>query len=147
MAIIRWRHFPELTTMQREMNRLFDSFFRGEAEEDYRGSWRPEVDIKETPSEVIITAELPGINKSDVKVTLQDNMLQISGEKRQEEQQKDETYHRIERVYGSFCRTFTLPALVDSNKIQAIFKDGVLRITIPKTEQAKPREIEIKAEK
>ncbi len=144
MAIMRWRPFPELTTMQREMNRLFESFFRGEAEEDYRSSWRPEVDIKETSNEVIITAELPGLTKSDVKVTIQDNMLQISGEKRQEEQQKDETYHRIERVYGTFCRTFTLPAVVDANKIQAIFKDGILRITLPKSEQAKPREIEIK---
>jgi len=147
MAVIRWRPFSELNTLQREMNRVFDSFLRGTEEEgEFGGTWRPDVDIKETPDAIILQAELPGMKKEDIKLTVHDNTLEISGEKKQEEQKKDENYHRIERVYGKFYRSFTLPSMIDAAKINAVFKDGVLHITLPKVEQAKPKEIEIKTE-
>ncbi len=147
MNIVRWRPFPEMSSMQREINRLFDGFMGNiENQEEMHGSWRPDVDIKETADAVVIMAELPGMQKQDIKLTIRDNMLQISGEKKQVSESKDETYHRIERATGSFCRTFTLPSLVESGKVSATFKDGVLQVHLPKAEQAKPKEISIKTE-
>lgn len=147
MAVVRWRPLHDLTSMQREMNRLFDSFFsEGEKEPEFLGNWSPSVDVKETADAINIIADLPGLKKDDIKITLRDNTLQISGEKKKEEEEKDATYHRVERVYGAFSRTFTLPAMVDSSKINAVFKDGELRLTLPKVEEAKPKEISIKAE-
>lgn len=147
MTVVRWRPFPEITSVQREMNRLFDSFMQGpEDNEEYRGTWKPDVDIRETPDAVVIMAELPGMQKEDIKVTIRDNMMQLSGEKKQVSEHKDETYHRVERSYGSFCRTFSLPSLVEAEKITATFKDGVLHVRLPKAEQAKPKEISIKTE-
>jgi len=145
MAVIHWRPFPELNSMQREINRLFDSFAGSEPPEDYRGTWAPNIDIKETPDAVILIAELPGMSKEDIKLTVQDNIVQISGEKKQTEPDKNETYHRVERVHGPFCRTFTLPSVLNTSKIQAIFKDGILRVEVAKAEQIKPRQIEIKS--
>ncbi len=147
MAVIRWRPMHDLGSVQREMNRLFDSFFsESDKEQEFIGNWSPSVDVKETADSINITADLPGLKKDDIKITLRDNTLQISGEKKQEEEGKDATYHRVERVYGAFSRTFTLPALVDSSKINAVFKDGELRLSLPKVEEAKPKEISIKAE-
>ncbi len=146
MDIVRWRPFSEISSMQREMNRLFDNFISSEDREEYRGVWRPNVDIKETSDTVVILAELPGMQKEDIKLTIRDNLLQISGDKKQVSEQKGETWHRVERSSGSFCRSFTLPSLVDSGKINATFKDGILQITLPKAEQAKPKEIAIKTE-
>ncbi len=145
MAIIRWRPFGEMMNLQREMNRMFDAFMRTpEEEESFKGTWSPEVDIRETPEAIIIQAELPGMKKDEIKLSIRDNTLQMSGEKKMEEEKKGETFHRVERVYGSFCRTFTLPSMVDAAKIQAVFKDGVLHLTLPKTEESKPKEIPIK---
>ena len=147
MAIIRWRPFSEMTNLQREMNRMFDTFMRTPEEEDsFKGTWSPEVDIKESSDAIIIQAELPGMKKEEIKLSIRDNTLQMSGEKKMEEERKDETYHRVERAYGSFLRTFTLPSMVDASKIHAVFKDGVLHLTLPKTEESKSREISIKAE-
>lgn len=147
MAVVRWRPFHELNTLQREMNRIFDTFMRGtEEDEEFSGTWRPDVDIKETADAIIMQAELPGMKKEDIKLTVRDNTLEISGEKKQEETKEGENYHRVERVYGKFYRSFTLPSMVDASKINAVFKDGVLHVTLPKVEQAKPKEIEIKAE-
>jgi len=136
-----------MMNLQREMNRMFDSFMRTpEEEESFKGTWSPEVDIKETPEAVIIQAELPGMKKDDIKLSIRDNTLQMSGEKRMEEEKGGDNYHRTERVYGSFLRTFTLPSMVDAGKIQAVYKDGVLHLTLPKTEASKPEEITIRAE-
>lgn len=147
MTVVRWRPFPEVSSVQREMNRLFDSFLQGrEDNEEYRGAWKPDVDIRETPEAVVIMAELPGMQKQDIKVSIRDNILQLSGEKKQVSEQKDESYHRVERSFGAFCRTFSLPSLVEADKITATFKDGVLHVRLPKAEQAKPKEISIKAE-
>lgn len=144
MSIVRWRPLHDLTRMQRDMNRLFDSFFN-DIEDQLPVAWSPRVDIKENADEFVLVAELPGLKKDDVKITLRENTLTISGEKKREEEKKDTSYHRIERFHGAFSRSFTLPAAVDSGKIQAVFKDGELKLSLPKIEEAKPKEIEIKA--
>lgn len=144
MAVVRWKPLQDITRMQRDMNSLFDSFFN-ESDYDYPASWSPRVDIKETKDDYQLVAELPGMNKGDVKITMRENTLQISGEKKAQEEDKSTNYHRIERHYGAFSRSFTLPSAVNASKINAVFKDGELKLTLPKVEEAKPKEIEIKA--
>jgi HSP20 family protein len=150
MTLVRWNPIRDLATdlidLQREINRMFDRFFRGFEEEEERAisTWRPVVDISETDDEYIVRAEIPGVSKDDIKVTIRDNMLTISGEKKQEKETKNENFHRVERVYGSFTRTFTLPGAVKVDKVEATFKDGVLTIKLPKVEEAKSKEIEVK---
>lgn len=152
MSLIRWNPTRELTTfptdlfnIQREINRMFDSFFRGWRDEDTTVStWSPAVDIAEQNDAYVVKVELPGVSKDDVKVTLENNVLTIRGEKKLEKEIKKEDYHRIERCYGSFNRSFTLPSTVKSEKIDATYKDGVLTITLPKAEEAKPKQIEVK---
>lgn len=148
MAITRWRPFRDLVSIQDEMNRLFDDFFgcpitRREWTEE---AWSPSVDVSETKDNVIINAEIPGMNKEDVKVSVQDNVLTLSGERRQEKEEKNANYHRIERSDGSFSRSFTLPTPVQPDKVKATYKDGILKITLPKTEEVKPKEIPISVE-
>lgn len=111
-----------------------------------RTDWAPAVDIKETAESFQIDAELPGLNKDDVKVTVQDGVLSIQGERKKEDETSDDKHHRIERVYGNFIRRFTLPDNVDENSIRASFKNGVLHLTLDKTEPAKPRAIEVDVE-
>ncbi|MCS7229148.1 MAG: Hsp20/alpha crystallin family protein [Candidatus Kryptonium sp.] len=150
MALMKWSPIRDLATeifdLQREINKMFDRFFRGfEEEEEIRVmKWSPRVDISETDDEYIVRAEIPGVNKDDIKITIKENMLTISGEKKQEKETKNENFHRIERVYGSFSRSFTLPSAVKVDKVEAKFKDGVLTIKLPKVEEAKAKEIEIK---
>jgi len=109
--------------------------------------WQPVVDIEEQPDKYTVRAELPGMKLEDIKITLKDYQLAIRGEKRREEEKKDSTYHRVERVYGQFERAFTLSHAVQSDKIEAIYRDGVLEVSIPKADEAKPREIQIKTAK
>lgn len=154
MSIIRWNPTREMTTMpsplwsmQREINRLFDNFFEGGSQDD--GSfglsmWTPAVDIAEHDNEYLVKVELPGIAKDDVKITLESNVLTIRGEKKQEKNGKKGNYHRVERSYGSFQRSFTLPTSVRSDSIDAAYADGILTITLPKAEEAKPKQIEVK---
>lgn len=126
----------------READRLFSDFInRG----IFRLSdeWAPGVDVVETKDEVVVRAEVPGMTKEDISVTLQDNVLTLRGEKKQEQAQNDATYHRVERMYGSFVRSFTLPTLVLADKVRAHYKNGVLEITLPKAEEVKPKEISI----
>jgi HSP20 family protein len=148
MAIVRWRPFRDMVSIQDEMNKLFDDFLgrplmRTEWSE---GVWNPSVDISETKDNVLIKAEMPGLNKEDVKISMQDNMLTLTGEKKQEKEEKETNYHRIERSYGAFSRSFSLPTSVKSDKIRATYKDGILSITLPKTEEVKPKEIPISIE-
>jgi HSP20 family protein len=143
----RWSPFKDLVNMQREMSRLFDSLFADfETDGNYLTSWSPRVDVLENNDAYLIKAELPGVNKNDVKIILRENVLTIKGEKKQEKEEKDHNFHRIERSYGSFERSFTLPSGVKNDKIDASYKDGVLTITLPKVEEAKPKEIEVKVE-
>ncbi len=148
MAITRWRPFRDLVNIQEEMNRLFDDFFgRSVSRPEWpEGAWTPSVDVAETKDDVVIKAEIPGMKKEDVKISIQDNVLTLKGEKKQEKEEKDANFHRIERSYGAFCRSFTLPTSVKTDKIKATYKDGVLNITLPKTEEVKPKEIPISIE-
>lgn len=154
MAIARWKPdyelsswspFRDLVNVQREIGRVFDGLFpEYENENAYVTNWAPRVDVSENKDAYMIKAELPGVDKSDVKITLHDNVLTVKGEKKQEKEEKDVNLHRVERSFGLFQRSFSLPQTVKSDKIDASFKDGVLVITLPKAEEAKPREIEVK---
>ena len=150
MSLIRWnpsRESSNLWSMQREINRLFDHFFEGGTQDDRTlglSMWTPAVDIAEHDSEYLVNIELPGVNKDDVKITLESNILTIRGEKKQEKDEKNDNYRRVERSYGSFQRSFTLPVMVKSDKIDASYKDGILSIVLPKAEEAKPKQIEVK---
>ncbi len=148
MALIRWEPFGRqispwegFEALRRRMDRLFDDFTR--RDEEAGSSWLPSVDLSENSDSFLIKADVPGMDKKDIKITMQDNVLNISGEKKQEKEEKDRNYHLIERSYGQFSRSFTLPTKVDSDKIKAEFKNGVLEIVIPKAPEAKAREIEI----
>jgi HSP20 family protein len=121
--------------------RLVDTFFRP-AEEAADRSWTPRVNIQETQESYRLEAELPGLTKEDVQITLENNVLRLAGERKLDEETKS-SYQRIERVYGSFSRSFALPMQVDTEKVEASFQNGILTITVPKAEQAKPRTISI----
>jgi len=146
MALIRWDPFREIASLQERMNRLFsDVRLRtpsGE-EEITQGAWIPAVDIYETNEAIVLQAELPGIPKEDIFIEVKDNTLTLKGEKKFEREVREENYHRVERSYGSFQRAFTLPGTVQQDKVRAKFKDGILEITLPKVEQAKPKQIRV----
>ena len=148
MAIKRWRPFRDLVSIQDEMNKLFDDFFGRfpMRMEGMERMWAPNVNISETKDDIIAIAEIPGMTKDDIKVTLNENTLTLSGEKKREKkekEEKEENYHRIERSYGSFTRSFDLPAKIQFSKVEANYKDGVLQITLPKSEEVKPKEIPV----
>jgi HSP20 family protein len=111
-----------------------------------REEWLPSVDIAETKDDLIVKAEVPGMTKEDISISLSDNVLTLRGEKKKEKEEKGKTFYRTERCYGSFVRSFTLPAPVLANKVKAVYKDGVLEITLPKSEQVKAKEIPIVVE-
>lgn len=145
--ITRWNPVSEFDDLINRYDRLL-GLTRGNGEREgkdlfSRSDWAPAVDIKETPEAFNIEAELPGMSKDDVKVTVQDGVLSIQGERKHEEETNDSKHHRIERVYGSFLRRFTLPENVDENSIRASFKDGVLSLTLTKAEPAEPKAIEV----
>ena len=146
MALIRWAPRRDLMGIQGEMNRLFDDFFGlpRKVEDEGRTNWTPRVNIEEVEDRFEITAELPGMKRDDVKIEVKDHVLTLTGEKKVENEKKDRNVYLYERGYGRFCRTFTLPVNVDADKIGAEFNDGLLRIDVPKTEEAKPKEIEVK---
>lgn len=126
------------------MDRLFDEFFRTGMEVTDRVDLTPLVDVEENDDEFVISAELPGMKRDDIKITFDNNMLNISGEKKAEKEMKEENFHRMERSYGKFSRTIPIPSGVKLDKIDAVYEDGVLTVHIPKTEEAKPKQIEIK---
>ena len=133
----------ELATVQDEVNRLFEGFFSRGLRGDARDSFVPAVDVEETPEEFVVHADLPGLSQKDVKVTLTGDMLTIRGERKQESTHRNGGYHRIERVQGSFERSFALGTPVRNDKVKAQFKDGVLEVRVPKAEEARSREIEV----
>jgi HSP20 family protein len=145
MAIVRFDPFREMAALQERVNRAFgDLSRRFDDDLTVRGSWTPSVDIYETDSHtLVLKAELPDVNREDINLRVENNTLTISGQKKVEKDVKDEQYHRVERVYGQFSRTFTLPPSVDSGKIGAEFKNGVLTVTLPLREEAKPRQIQV----
>jgi HSP20 family protein len=145
MALVPWDPFKNILSLQERMNRLFDEAVnRGQAGDALTGpTWSPAVDIYETEEDIVIDAELPGMDKDDVDIQVRDNTLILKGERKVEKTVKDEGYHRMERMYGSFARTFTLPSTVDQERITATYDKGVLHIRMPKTEKTKPQQIKI----
>ncbi len=148
MAVLKWDPFRELEEMSDRLNRVFNrpALTRaGNGRETMTAAdWSPVVDVLETEKEYVIKAELPEVKKDDVKITVQDGVLTIQGERKHESEEKGKRFHRIERSYGSFVRSFSVPDFVDEEKVAAEFKDGVLSLHLPKTEKAKPRAIEVK---
>ncbi len=144
-GIKRWEPFGELFSLRDDIDRLFDEYFGKSPEKADGALWYPALDISETEDGYQIEMDVPGIPKDDIKLSLRDNQLTISGERKSEkkEESKDKTYHRIERYYGKFQRTIALPNEVDANKIKAEYKDGVLKISLPRAEKSKPKEIKI----
>jgi HSP20 family protein len=138
--------FRELVTLQDRMNRLFDQNLPKAKFEDeglFGGAWAPAVDIYETDQAIVLKADLPDINAKDVDIRVEDNMLYLKGERKMEQETKEENYHRVERSYGSFSRSFVLPRTVSSEKISADYQNGVLKITMPKREESKPKQIRV----
>lgn len=145
MAIIRWDPFRDLVTLRERMNRLFEDAFtsRGEEKDLVASSWSPSVDIYETENEIVLTAEVPGVDEKNIEIKLEDNTLSLKGERNFEKETKEENYHRIERAYGSFYRSFTLPRNIDQDNIKAENENGILRITMPKKPELKPKKVKI----
>jgi HSP20 family protein len=146
MAIVRWEPFRDLLSLQERMNRMFNEQYRGASADDewaLGGSWAPAVDIYEQGQDIVLKAELPGVDPKDVDIRLENNVLTLRGQRKFENEVKRESYHRVERSYGSFSRSFTLPSVVDQANIKAEVKDGILKLVLPKREEAKPKQIEI----
>jgi HSP20 family protein len=153
MNLIRWDPFRELEDMSDKLNRVFaglgrPALTRTNGPEGREAltvpDWTPVVDITETDDEYLIKAELPEVKRDDVKVAVENGVLTLRGERKKEKEEKGKKFHRIERYYGSFLRTFTVPDNVDETKVMAEFKDGLLNVRLPKTEKAKPKAIEVK---
>jgi len=145
MAIIRWDPFRDLVTLRERMNRLFEDAFtsRGEEKDLVASSWSPSVDIYETENEIVLTAEIPGVDEKNIEIKLEDNTLSLKGDRNFEKETKEENYHRIERAYGSFYRSFTLPQNIDQDNIKAESENGILKITMPKKPELKPKKVKI----
>jgi len=143
MSLVRWRPFEDLVSVQDELSRVFDdAVLRSPRFRTVRG-WYPVVDLMENEEEFRLVAELPGLGREDVKISLTDSVLTLRGEKKTEKQQANQNWHHVERTYGTFERSFQLTAPVDNAKIGAKFKDGVLTVVLPKSEESRPRDIQI----
>jgi HSP20 family protein len=144
MGIVRYNPIRELHTMQEQMNRLLDLAWSKEGSEDLReGVWQPPVDIYEDGEAVVIKAELPDIDQKDIEVKIESNTLILRGERKHDATVKKENYHRIERYYGTFQRTFALPATIEQEKVKASCDRGVLTIRLPKKDETKPKQIKV----
>jgi HSP20 family protein len=146
MALVRWDPTRELDSLQSEFNRLFDSFVGNGRSEVRARRWVPAVDLVETDESLVLRADLPGLDKDDVTIEVKDDVLTLSGERRGEHEEKAEGYYRVERAFGRFSRSLTLPQGVEPDSIDAEFTDGVLEIRIPKPEERKPHRVAIGAE-
>jgi HSP20 family protein len=146
MAIVRWEPLRDLASIQNEMNRLFGNVFDTPAPGGNGNTlrrWMPAMDLVETEDQFVLRADLPGLSDGDVNIEVEDNVLTVSGERKSEHETSKEGYHRVERAFGSFSRSLTLPEGVDADAVTASFDRGVLEIRIPKPEQRKPRKISI----
>jgi HSP20 family protein len=145
MAVVKWDPFRDLISIQDRMNRLFEqTLSRSRGEEGVSATtWTPAVDIYETADTIVMKAELPGVVREDIQIQINENTLTLQGERRFAKDVQEENYLRLERAYGGFHRSFTLPATVQQDKIRALFKDGVLELVLPKAEDSKPKRISI----
>lgn len=144
MTMSRWDPFRELSSIQNELNRLFGRTFSSEADER-AAAWVPAIDVAETQERFVITAELPGVEPSDVDISVENSILILRGERKFYRETNEDDFHRIERRFGTFVRSITLPSTADPERVNASFDAGVLTIEVPKREEAKPRKIQIKA--
>ena len=148
MAIARWNPYRDMMTVRDEMNRVFNEFFGHGGQDEgtwYAGAWSPPVDIYETDEALIMKAELPGFSKDDISIELKENTLIMRGERRRQDEVKEGNYHRMERVYGAFQRSFLLPTTVEQDKVKASYKDGILELHLPKVPAAQPKRIAVSA--
>lgn len=145
MSIVRYDPFRDLRTLQEEVNRLFSNNLTPSYGDEGigRGAWNPNVDIYENKDQIVLEAELPGMNREDFDLTIENNVITLRGERRFEKKDDADNYHRVERAYGSFTRSFTLPQAVSGDGAAAEYRNGVLRITLPKREETKARRIEV----
>ncbi len=148
MSIVRWEPFRDLMALQHRMNRLFEDrlgSFRG-GEESLTGTMLPPVDIYETEQELVLEADLPGLDQNDLDIRVENNTLTVRGERKQSREVKEENYHRVERSYGAFARTFSLPNTVDPEKITASYHNGTLQVKMAKREESKPKQIRVQVQ-
>src|ERR1700757_4868600 len=145
MAVLtRWDPFREFSTLQDRMNRLFhDSLGDGREEALTTTAFAPAVDVYEDEHNVTLKIEVPGIDEKDIEVRIENNVLTVHGERKFEKEEKEENYRRVERQYGSFTRTFTLPTTVDAEKVSADYDKGILKVSLPKKAEAKPKQIKV----
>ena len=143
MALVRWEPTREVDTLQNEVNRVFDAFFGGGGEATRARRWVPAMDLVETEDQLILKADLPGMTTNDVNIEIKDGVLTVSGERRAEHQENSEGFYRVERAFGQFSRSMSLPDGIDAEKIAAEFQNGVLEIRIPKPEERKPHRVAI----
>ena len=142
-TLTRWEPFRGYPTLQDRFSRLFEDSFLANDKESALTAWAPAVDIQETENELVVTADLPGIDEKDLDVRVENNTLTIRGERKQEKKVTEGEYLRVERAYGSFTRSFSLPNTVDTGAIKAEYHDGVLTVRMPKREEAKPKQVKI----
>ena len=145
MTLVRWRPMRDMSSIERDLNWACNDFFGlSAASSDLcQRDWAPAMDIFEKDDEINLKAELPGLSKEDISISIENNTLMLSGEKKKENEVSENNYHRVERSYGRFQRRFSLPSTVDPGKVNANFKDGILSISLAKKEEAKPKTIEI----
>jgi len=145
MTLVRWNPMRDMMTMQEQMSRLMNEAYGRRSDEMDYGAWLPPVDLKEEETRYVVDVELPGLKKEDIEVHLENGVLTIRGERRFEKDTQKENYHRIERAYGKFSRSFSLPTRVNPEGISAQYRDGVLQVIVPKAEESKPKKIAIQA--
>jgi HSP20 family protein len=144
-VLTRWEPFREFSTLQDRMNRLFRESYSGEGRDESltASSFAPAVDVYEDEHNVTLKVEVPGIDEKDIDIRVENNLLTVHGDRKIEKEEKEENYRRVERQYGSFTRTFTLPNTVDTDNVQATYDKGVLKISLPKKAEAKPKQIKV----
>lgn len=146
MALVRWDPAVEVDSLQSEMNRLFDGFFgSGKGDGTTARRWIPAMDLAETEDDLVLTADLPGMTEEDIAIEVKDGTLTVSGDRSDERSTEEKGYHRVERSFGAFSRSLTLPRGIEADKVSASFDKGVLEITIPKPEERKPHQVKIGA--
>src|ERR687891_2480794 len=142
-SLIRWEPIRELDSLQSELNRTFDGFFGARGNGISSRRWIPAMDLAETDEHLVLRADLPGMSEDDVEIEIKHNVLTVSGERKSDHEEKGEGFHRVERAFGRFSRSLSLPDGVDAGKVDASFADGVLEVRVPKPEQSKPTRVQI----
>jgi HSP20 family protein len=145
-SVIRWEPFRNVNSLQEQFSRLFDTSFPGRSSESDLTTWAPAVDIQETENELVLKADLPGVEEKDIDVRIENNTLTIRGERKFEKQLNEDNYLRVERSYGSFSRSFSLPNTINTEAIKAEYKNGVLTVQLPKRAESKPKQVKVNVE-